>query len=60
MNAFLALEESWATVALSVAWKSVAILAAAWAIALSLRRSTAAARHLAWSLALIGSLVCPS
>ncbi len=51
MNAFLALEESWATVALSVAWKSVAILVAAWAIALSMGRSTAAARHLVWSLA---------
>ena len=53
-------EERWlATLALEVAGKSVLILAGASVIASALRRSTAAARHLAWSLALSSILVLP-
>ena len=57
MNALLALEPwRWTTIALGVAWKSAAVLGGAWVIVLSLRRSTAAARHFVWSLALSATL----
>ena len=59
MSAFLATEGWWAALALGGACKSVLILTMASAIALSLHRSTAAARHLVWSLALAGILASP-
>ena len=40
-------------------WKSVVLMAAAGAIALAMRRSSAATRHLVWSLAMAGSLTLP-
>src|SRR4051794_541681 len=40
-------------------WKSALILACAGLSTLALRRSPAAARHLAWSLGTAGSLVLP-
>ena len=39
--------------------KGVIVLALAWMIALILRRSSAAARHLIWALALVGLLLLP-
>ena len=53
--------EGWwpAALAPGVTCKSVLILAMAWAIARSLHRSTAAARHRVWSLALAGILASP-
>ena len=60
MNTFLSSGDWWwATVVLGVAWKSVAVLAGAWAIVLSSRRATAAVRHLVWSAALTGTLALP-
>jgi len=61
MNAILdSVLRSLATIGVDVAWKSALVLAAAGALALVLRRASAAARHLAWCLGLAGSLVLPA
>lgn len=44
---------------MDVALKSVILLVGAWALALGLRRASAAARHWIWSLAMAGLLVLP-
>jgi beta-lactamase regulating signal transducer with metallopeptidase domain len=48
------------TIGVDIAWKSALVLLAASALALLLRRASAAARHLAWCLGLAGSLVLPA
>ncbi len=44
---------------LDLAVKSSVVFAAAWLAALALRRSSAASRHLVWSLAIVASLAIP-
>ena len=46
-------------IALDLALKSCAILAAAWLIALLMRRGSAAGRHLVWTLAVLSLLALP-
>jgi TonB family protein len=51
--------ESWWAVALDLVWKETAVLAAAWAVNLLLRRAAAATRHTVWVLALGSVLALP-
>ena len=48
-----------AAIAVDVAIKATLVLAAAGVASLALRRSSAAARHLAWCLGLAGALAMP-
>ena len=60
MNAILNQWSPWlAALVWDAAWKSAVLLAAAGAMVLAMRRSSAAARHLVWSLAMAGSLALP-
>jgi len=60
MNVLPAPSDSWwVAIAIGAVWKSVVVLACAGMLVLALRRSSAAARHLVWSLALAGTLVLP-
>lgn len=44
---------------MNVAWKSTVVIAAAWLVALALRRTSAAARHLVWMAAFAAILALP-
>ena len=60
MNAILNQWSPWLPALVwNAAWKSVVLLAAAGSMTLALRRSSAAARHLLWCLAMAGSLTMP-
>jgi beta-lactamase regulating signal transducer with metallopeptidase domain len=60
MNAILNQWSLWlAALVWDATWKSAVLLAAAGALGLAIRRSSAAARHLVWSLAMAGSLALP-
>ena len=57
MNAILNQGSAWLLALVwDSAWKSMVLLAAAGAMTLAMRRCSAAARHLVWSLAMAGSL----
>ena len=49
----------WTSIAMGAAWKSAVVLILAGMIVIALRRSAAAARHLVWTLALLGTLMLP-
>src|SRR5262245_28152155 len=61
MHAFTTFASDFDRLALDVAWKTTVVFACAWVVAgiLSLARSSAAARHLVWVLALASSLLLP-
>ena len=60
MNMLLAPSDAWwAAVAFSAVWKPMVVLICAGMIVVALRRASASARHLVWSLALAGTLVLP-
>ena len=48
-----------AILSLDAVWKSALLLAGAGAVAIALRRASASARHLVWTLASVGSLLLP-
>jgi len=49
----------WLTLLRDLSVKSALLLLAAWALALGMRRASAAARHLVWLLAFAGLLLLP-
>jgi hypothetical protein len=51
--------DAWLNVLLDVSMKGAIVLGLAWVSSIALRRSSAAARHLVWSLALAGLLALP-
>ncbi len=60
MNAILSQWSTWLPALVwDAGWKSVVLLAAAGAMTLAMRRCSAAARHLVWTLAMAGSLILP-
>jgi TonB family protein len=52
-------ESAWFSFFLESAWKSAVVLAAAWIVAMGLRKSSAAARHLVWASGLAAAAALP-
>jgi bla regulator protein blaR1 len=52
-------ESAWLSFFLELAWKSAVVLTAAWIVAMGLRKSSAAARHLVWASGLAAAAVLP-
>src|SRR5580704_13670829 len=50
---------AWTAILLSAALKSTVVLGAAWLLAFTLRRRSAAARHLVWTAAVAALLALP-
>src|ERR1017187_4235686 len=56
---FVISESAWSAMFLGAAFKSIAVLCAAWLMALALRRHSAASRHLVWTAAAAALVALP-
>src|ERR1039458_3903547 len=56
---FVISESAWSAMFLGAALKSIAVLCAAWLIALGLRKRSAASRHLVWTAAAAALVALP-
>ena len=59
VNSSIDLSSRWASAWIPLAWKAAFLLAAAGLGAAALRQASASARHLLWTLAVVGVLVLP-
>src|ERR1035438_246663 len=56
---FVISESAWSAMFLGAALKSIAVLCAAWLIALALRKRSAASRHIVWTAAAAALVALP-